>query len=196
MFGNQVWCGSTDGSPSCAVRDPTRSLAAGAFFQPGEDVLNGSLQTAPEELPECDSAVCRGRTMARSRILRVETSTHMGIRSVVGEIRGERQPRDWNSRWTLHGERSAKNAAKFPRPYPRAPVLERYSSTSCARRTSRGCTGRAASSQDVGATGKSRGRRAPDERHNTTRSSGRTSKTRRSNETSSNKFQRHRVERW
>ena len=54
---------------------------------------------------------------------------------MVGEISGER-PRDWDSRWMLHGERSAKNAAKFSTPNPRALVHQRFSSTSCARRTS------------------------------------------------------------
>ena len=58
------------------------------------------------------SSVCGDRTTARSRASHVETPIHVGIQSVVGAISGEREPRDWKSRWVLHGERSAKDAAK------------------------------------------------------------------------------------
>ena len=116
------------GSPSCAMGDPARGLAVGTVST-RRRWLQRVLPTVPEELPKCFSAVSRDRTVARSTTSYVETSIQVGLRSAVGEVSGERQPRDRDSRWMFHGEKCATNAAKFTTP-------KRYSSTPCARRNS------------------------------------------------------------
>ena len=155
------------------------------------------LPTAPEALPKYSFTVCRDRSLARSRTSHVETSIQVELQSVVGPTSGERQPRDWNSRWVLHGERSAKDAAKFTKPDPRAPEREGDPSTSRAQRTSRIAPG--VVEPHLGGRQSwqlaTRGGCAPDERnHDTIRST--TADTRRANGPSSDEFQRHRVERW
>ena len=70
VFGNEVRCINTNGSPRCAMGDLT-------------------LPTVPEELPKCDFAVCREHALARSRTSHVETSIQVEVWSMVGEVSGK-----------------------------------------------------------------------------------------------------------